>query len=122
MGEGSMDAENDRSQNAEPEGRQALTGDDLVSATQAIPDWEVVTQKNMTQLKRTFSFPDFVAALAFTNSVGELAEALDHHPRIVTEWGKVTVTWWSHDAGGVTTRDLRAAQGTDARYDPDAAD
>lgn len=117
-----MGAESDRSQNAKPEDPQALTGDDLVSATQAIPDWEVVTQQDVTQLERTFSFPDFVTALAFTNAVGELAEELDHHPRIVTEWGKVTVTWWSHDAGGVTTRDLRAAQGADARYDPDAAD
>jgi 4a-hydroxytetrahydrobiopterin dehydratase len=51
--------------------------------------------------------------LAFTNRVGDLAEAADHHPRIVTEWGRVTLTWWSHDLGGMVTNDFEMAKRVD---------
>jgi len=44
---------------------------------------------------------DFVVALALTNRISELAEAEDHHPAILTEWGKVTVTWWTHAINGL---------------------
>ena len=56
-------------------------------------------------LQREFDFPDFASALAFVNRVGELAEAEDHHPDISFGWGRVTLRWWTHSAGGVTDRD-----------------
>ena len=55
-------------------------------------------------------------ALAFTNKVGELAEAEDHHPAILTEWGLVTVTWWTHKVKGLHRNDLIMASKTDAAY------
>ncbi|MCG3773846.1 MAG: putative pterin-4-alpha-carbinolamine dehydratase [Nitrospira sp.] len=55
-------------------------------------------------------------ALAFTNSVGELAETEAHHPALLTEWGKVTVTWWTHKIRGLYTNDLIMAAETDQLY------
>lgn len=78
------------------------------------PDWRIEVQEAMPTLVRVFSFPNFVEALAFTQRVGELAEAEDHHPAILTEWGKVTVRWWTHKIGDLHRNDLIAAAKTDA--------
>jgi 4a-hydroxytetrahydrobiopterin dehydratase len=56
-------------------------------------------------LERTFTFGDFVEALAFVNRVGELAEAENHHPEIRIDYKNVTLRWWTHTAGGITDRD-----------------
>lgn len=61
-----------------------------------IPDWRVEVIDGIDQLVGDFSFSNFVDAMAFANAVGELAEADDHHPRIVIEWGSVSVYWWTH--------------------------
>jgi 4a-hydroxytetrahydrobiopterin dehydratase len=45
--------------------------------------------------------------------VGEVAEAEDHHPALLTEWGKVTVTWWTHAVKGLHRNDFIAAAKTD---------
>ncbi|HYO78105.1 MAG TPA: 4a-hydroxytetrahydrobiopterin dehydratase [Thermoanaerobaculia bacterium] len=60
-------------------------------------------------LEKSYTFPDFAEALAFTNRLGALAEELNHHPDIHLGWGKVTVATWSHDAGRITERDFRLA-------------
>ena len=58
----------------------------------AIPDWQIVERDGIMQLERPFTFRNFKQALAFTNRIGELAEEAGHHPALLTEWGKVTVT------------------------------
>ena len=63
-------------------------------------------------LERTFELPDFVAALAFVNRVGELAESEDHHPDISISYNRVTLRWWTHTAGGITDRDRELAAKT----------
>jgi 4a-hydroxytetrahydrobiopterin dehydratase len=63
-------------------------------------------------LERTFQFDDFVAALAFVNRVGELAEAENHHPDIAIHYNRVTLRWWTHTAGGITDRDRDLAEKT----------
>ena len=65
-------------------------------------------------LERTFELPDFVAALAFVNRVGELAEAENHHPDIAIHYRHVTLRWWTHTAGGITDRDRDLAEKTSA--------
>ena len=57
-----------------------------------VPDWRVIERDGIRRLERVFTFPDFAQALAFTNRVGALAEAEGHHPALLTEWGRVTVT------------------------------
>jgi len=61
-------------------------------------------------LERTFQLENFVAALAFVNRVGELAEAEGHHPDIAIHYNRVTLRWWTHTAGGVTDRDRELAE------------
>jgi len=61
-----------------------------------IPDWALVEREGIERLERVFPYKSFADALSFTNRVGELAEAEGHHPAILTEWGRVTVTLWTH--------------------------
>ena len=72
----------------------------------SLPGWEIVLVDGMEQLAATFDFENFAAALAFANRVGELAEAADHHPVIVVEWGKASVRWWTHAIGGLHRNDF----------------
>lgn len=92
-----------------------LTDTEIADLLPNVPTWEIVEEQGMKRLTRTFQFDDFVTALAFTNSVGEIAERHDHHPRIMTEWGRVNVTWWSHEERGIVTTDFDMAMKIDAR-------
>ena len=81
-----------------------------------VPDWHTITVDGIDRLERVYSFPNFVDALAFTNKVGELAESEGHHPALLTEWGKVTVTWWTHKIRGLHRNDFIMAAKTDGLY------
>ncbi len=70
------------------------------------PRWEVIEVAGMLRLRRVFEFRNFTEALLFTCKVGELAEQQGHHPRITTEWGKVTVEWWTHVVNGLHSNDF----------------
>jgi 4a-hydroxytetrahydrobiopterin dehydratase len=78
------------------------------------PEWQVIEVDGIKRLQRIFKFKNFAEALAFTNQIGALAEAEDHHPTLVTEWGKVTVTWWTHKIKGLHQNDFIMAAKTDA--------
>ena len=78
-----------------------------------VPEWQVVEREGIKRLERVFRFPNFAQALAFTNRVGEQAEEEGHHPALLTEWGKVTVTWWTHKIGGLHRNDFIMAAKTD---------
>ena len=78
------------------------------------PEWQVIEVDGIKRLQRAFKLKNFAEALAFTNQVGALAEAEDHHPTLVTEWGKVTVTWWTHKIKGLHQNDFIMAAKTDA--------
>ncbi len=93
-----------------------LTDQELSQLASEIPDWKIVEPAGEKMLERVFKFPDFAQALEFTERVGELAEAEDHHPRLVTEWGKVTVDWWTHKIHGLHRNDAIMAARTDQVY------
>ncbi|MBS4708043.1 4a-hydroxytetrahydrobiopterin dehydratase [Aeromonas caviae] len=78
-----------------------------------IPDWQPLVVNGELQLHREFVFRNFKEGLAFTNRLGELAEAEFHHPAILLEWGKVTVSWWTHKIGGLHRNDFIMAARTD---------
>lgn len=90
-----------------------VSDDDLKVLLREIPDWAPVVRDGILQLERVFTFSDFAQALAFTNKVGALAEEAGHHPAILTEWGKVTVTWWTHKIKGLHKTDFILAARTD---------
>jgi 4a-hydroxytetrahydrobiopterin dehydratase len=77
------------------------------------PDWEKITVDEVTQIQRVYRFNDFVSALDFTNKVGALAEEEGHHPALLTEWGRVTVRWWTHKIRGLHKNDLIMGAKTD---------
>jgi 4a-hydroxytetrahydrobiopterin dehydratase len=83
-----------------------------------VRDWKVIQGDDIKRLERQFKFKNFADALKFTNKVGQLAEAEDHHPSLLTEWGKVTVTWWTHKIKGLHSNDFIMAAKTDRLYEP----
>jgi 4a-hydroxytetrahydrobiopterin dehydratase len=78
-----------------------------------VKDWMVVEEDGVPRLRREFTFENFAEALAFTNRVGALAEKEGHHPALLTEWGKVTVSWWTHKIHGLHRNDFVMAAKTD---------
>ena len=87
--------------------------------TETASAWETIHRTDgIPQLEKTFKFADWAAAMRFAQGVSEAAEAADHHPELVITWGRVTVRWWSHDAGGVTDRDHALAASCDALAAP----
>lgn len=81
-----------------------------------VPEWEVVERDGIRRLERSYKFRDFVSALDFTNRVGAIAEAEGHHPDLLTTWGRVTVTWWSHKIKGLHRNDFVMAAKTDRLF------
>jgi 4a-hydroxytetrahydrobiopterin dehydratase len=90
-----------------------VTDDEIAVLKPLIPDWELIERDGIPRLERRFRVANFGEALAFTQRVGELAEAEGHHPAILTEWGKVTVTWWTHKIRGLHRNDFIMAAKTD---------
>ena len=78
-----------------------------------IPEWELIEVEGVQRLNRAFQFKNFEQALEFTNRLGALAEQENHHPAILTEWGKVTVTWWTHKIRGLHLNDFIMSAKTD---------
>ena len=83
-----------------------------------VPEWEILELDGIKRLRRVFSFDDFVQALEFANKVGVLAEDEGHHPALLTEWGRTTVTWWTHKIRGLHRNDFVMAAKTDVLYRP----
>jgi 4a-hydroxytetrahydrobiopterin dehydratase len=94
-------------------GSPLVTAEEEAALTPLIPDWQKKERNGVPRLVRTFRFPSYREALAFTQRVGELAEAEDHHPSLLTEWGKVTVSWWTHAIRGLHRNDFLMAAKTD---------
>ena len=94
-----------------------ISDEELGELMPKIPDWSTIVVDGEMRVKREFAFKNFERALAFSNRVGEIAEQAGHHPAILTEWGKVTVSWWTHKIGGLHKNDLIMAARTDELYD-----
>jgi len=87
-----------------------LSDSELAAAMHALPEWQLEDGK----LIRDYTFPDFVAAIAFVNSVAALAESANHHPDIDIRYNQVRLALISHDSGGLTKRDIKLAAKIDA--------
>jgi len=81
-----------------------LKGEDLRRLHSRLgPGWNVIAEHH---LERSYKFKNFREALAFTNRVGELAEAQGHHPDISLGWGRVQLQLWTHKIDGLTESDF----------------
>ena len=96
-----------------------VSDEELRELMPKIPDWEIVVVDDIMRLSRDFKFKNFVEAMGFANRVGEIAEDAGHHPAILTEWGKVNVTWWTHKIRGLHKNDLIMAARTDDVFQAD---
>jgi 4a-hydroxytetrahydrobiopterin dehydratase len=90
-----------------------VTDDEAGQLKAQIPDWQIAERDGVRQLERVYRFKNFVQALDFTNKVGAIAESEGHHPALLTQWGSVTVTWWTHKIRGLHRNDFIMAAKTD---------
>ena len=91
----------------------AVTQEEIDQLKPQIPDWKIIEVGGELRLERTYNFSNFKSAIAFTNLVGDLAEEEGHHPTLLTEYGKVTVTWWTHAISSLHKNDFIMAAKTD---------
>ena len=94
-------------------GDPKLTDAEIAELHPQVSEWELVTQDNLLRLQRVFKLKNYAKALEFTNKIAALAEEEDHHPLIILEWGRVTVTWWTHIIKGLHKNDYIMAAKTD---------
>ena len=94
----------------------ALTTSEISVLKADLPEWEIAKWDGTQCLRRVFRFDDFAQALDFTNRVGDLAEEQNHHPMLLVEWGRVTVTWGRLEIGGLRKNDFVMAGKTDHVY------
>ncbi len=98
-------------------GAPKVTDEERVELTPLVPAWRTVVIDGVERLERRYAFDDFAAALAFTNRVGAIAEEAGHHPALLTEYGSVTVSWWTHKIGGLHRNDFVMAAKSDRIYE-----
>jgi 4a-hydroxytetrahydrobiopterin dehydratase len=99
-------------------GEPIVTNDEIAELHPQVSEWQIIEADNVKMLERVFKFENFSEALRFTNKVGEIAEAEGHHPSIITDWGRVTVKWWTHKIKGLHRNDFIMAAKTDQLYKP----
>ncbi|HJS18620.1 MAG TPA: 4a-hydroxytetrahydrobiopterin dehydratase [Anaerolineales bacterium] len=97
-------------------GEPTVTEDEIRTLLPQIPEWQVKEVDGIKRLERVFKFNNFAQALEFTNKVGAIAEEENHHPLIVTEWGRVTLQWWTHKIKGLHKNDFIMAAKSDKVY------
>ena len=90
-----------------------LTAEEISTLQPEVSEWAVIEVDGVPRLERAFKLKNFIEAVAFTNKIAMTAEKEDHHPLIVTEWGRVKVQWWTHKIKGLHQNDFIMAAKTD---------
>ena len=106
--------------------RDKLIDDAIAAFLSSHPGWAcegasgapsaAMSAAGLKALVKTFSFKDYASGIAFIVRLAFAAEKRDHHPDLAVHWGKVRVTWSTHDAGGVTALDTEMAEAADRLY------
>lgn len=94
-------------------GEPTVTDAQITEYQPQVPEWQIQEVDGVQRLVRVFKLKNFIEAIAFTNKVGLIAEKEDHHPLIITEYGRVTVNWWTHKIKGLHQNDFIMAAKTD---------
>ena len=84
---------------------EKLTEEQITEGLAALPEWS----QNGDSIQRTITFEDFCQAMKFVNQVADNAEKTQHHPDILVRYNKVTLTLSTHDAGGLSAKDMSFA-------------
>lgn len=75
-----------------------------------LPQWKVEDE----MLKKTYEFPNFLDSISFVNQIADLAEEANHHPDLLIQYNKVTVSLTTHDKEGITGKDFLSAEQIEA--------
>ncbi|AWB69007.1 4a-hydroxytetrahydrobiopterin dehydratase [Saccharobesus litoralis] len=97
-------------------GAPVLPKAEQLQLLEGLDGWQVIEVDGIEQVTKFFDFKNYIQAMEFTNHIAELAEKHGHHPAILTEWGKVTVTWWTHKIKGLHKNDFIMAAHTQEIY------
>ncbi len=89
-----------------------LNQNEIKELSAQTPGWQVYEKDGEPRLEKSFKFDNFRQAMDFTNQVAQVSNEEDHHPALLTEWGKVTVTWWTHRIKGLHRNDFIMAAKT----------
>ena len=90
---------------------EKLNATERAGLSATLPAWKLVEGRDA--ITRSFRFKDFSEAWGFMARVALLAEAQDHHPEWFNVWNRVEITLSTHDAGGLSARDVRLAKAID---------
>ena len=99
-------------------GEPTLTDAEIEDLLHHVHGWEVKEVNGEKRLEKVFKFKNFAQALEFTIKVGAIAEEENHHPLLITEYGRATVDWWTHKIGGLHKNDFIMAAKTDELFEP----
>ena len=97
-------------------GEPTLADAEIEDLLPQVDGWQVKEVNGEKRIEKIFKFKNFAQALEFTNKVGAAAEEENHHPLIITEWGRVTLNWWTHKIKGLHKNDFIMAAKTDEMY------
>jgi len=89
------------------------TPEEVTEYLKDLPGWQVERHDDVNRLAKTFFFRDWAQSIDFANRVGEIAEREGHHPALLVEWGRVTVSWWTHIIHGLHRNDFIMAARTE---------
>ena len=97
--------------------RQALSAAEVAQHLAQLPGWSSCGSGADSALEKTFHFANYFQTMAFVNALAWIAHQQDHHPSLQVEYGRCTVRWNTHDAGGISDTDLDCALRTNALVD-----
>ncbi|HUH96409.1 MAG TPA: 4a-hydroxytetrahydrobiopterin dehydratase [Anaerolineales bacterium] len=94
-------------------GEPTLSAAEIAELRPQVPEWQLREVEGVQRLERMFKLKNFIEAVAFAIKVSLIAEKEDHHPMIIVEYGRVTVSWWTHKIKGLHHNDFIMAAKTD---------
>lgn len=97
-------------------GEPTLTEAEIADLHPHVPAWQIKEVDGVKRIERVFKLKNFIEAVAFTNKIAMVSEKEEHHPLIITEWGRVTVQWWSHKIKGLHKNDFIMAAKTEELF------
>ena len=89
--------------------RKTLTPEELSTALNGADGWKLSSRPGAPSIEKSWRFADFHQTMAFVNAIAQIAHSMDHHPELQVSYGTCVVQYTTHDAGGVTPRDIDAA-------------
>ncbi len=97
-------------------GELTLTEAEIEDLLFHVIGWQVIEVDGVKRLEKAFKLKNFVGAVEFTNKIAVIAEEQGHHPLIITEWGRVTIQWWTHKIKGLHRNDFIMAAKADEMF------